>query len=99
MEVMFETAAREPELGRVDNKVVPPENLMSEAKKLAQKILSKSSVALSLAKQAINSGVDMGLPAGLDMEIQCIARCFASNDQKEGMQAFLEKRKPEFTNR
>ena len=81
------------------NKVVPPDSLMTEAKELAQKILSKSSVALSLAKKAINSGADMSLSSGLDLETQCFARCFATEDQKEGMKAFMEKRKPEFKNR
>ena len=81
------------------NKVVPPDSLMTEAKGLAQKLLGKSSIALSLAKKAINTGADMGLPSGLDLEAQCFARCFATEDQKEGMKAFLEKRKPQFKNR
>jgi len=81
------------------NKVVPPGSLMTEAKELARKMLSKSSIALSLAKKAINSGADMSLSSGLDLEAQCFARCFATEDQKEGMKAFLEKRKPQFKNR
>jgi len=78
------------------NKVVPSDNLMTEAKKLARKLLSKSSVALSLAKKAITSGADTNLASGLDLEAQCFALCFATEDQKEGMAAFLQKRKPEF---
>ena len=81
------------------NKVVPPDSLMTEAKELARKMLSKSSIALSLAKTAINSGADMSLSSGLELEAQCFARCFATEDQKEGMKAFLEKRKPQFKNR
>jgi len=81
------------------NKVVPPDSLITEAKELARKMLSKSSIALSLAKKAINSGADMSLPSGLDLETQCFARCFATEDQKEGMKAFMEKRKPQFKNR
>lgn len=81
------------------NKVVPPESLMTEAKELAQKILSKSGVALYLAKKAINGGADMCLSSGLDLEAQCFARCFDTEDHKEGMKAFLEKRKPQFKNR
>jgi len=81
------------------NKVVPPGSLMTEAKELARKMLSKSSIALSLAKKAINGGADMSLSSGLDLEAQCFARCFATEDQKEGMKAFLEKRKPQFKNR
>ena len=81
------------------NKVVPADNLMSEARGLAQKLLSKSSIALSLAKIAITSGVNMDLSSGLDLETQCFALCFATEDQKEGMKAFLEKRKPQFKNK
>ena len=78
------------------NKVVPPENLMAEAKELARKLLSKSSIALALAKKAITSGANMNLPSGLDLEAECFALSFATEDQKEGMSAFLQKRKPEF---
>jgi len=78
------------------NKVVPPENLMAEAKELARKLLSKSSIALALAKKAITSGANMNLPSGLDLEAECFALVFATEDQKEGMSAFLQKRKPEF---
>ena len=81
------------------NKVVPPEKLMEEAKALARKLLSKSSVALSYAKKAFNTGADMGLTAALDLDESYFARCFATEDQKEGMQAFTEKRKPEFKNK
>jgi len=81
------------------NKVVSPDNLMAEAKELAQKILSKSSAALSLAKEAINTGFNVDLSAGLDLEGQCFALCFATEDQKEGMAAFMQKRKPEFKGR
>lgn len=58
--------------------------------------MAKSSVALSLAKLAINSGADIDLASGLNIEMQCFALCFATEDQKEGMSAFLEKRKPQF---
>lgn len=58
--------------------------------------MAKSSVALSLAKLAINSGADIDLASGLNVEMQCFALCFATEDQKEGMSAFLEKRKPQF---
>ena len=78
------------------NKVVPPESLMAEAKELARKLLSKSSIALALAKKAITSGANMNLPSGLDLEAECFALSFATEDQKEGMSAFLQKRKPEF---
>ena len=78
------------------NKVVPAENLMAEARELARKLLSKSSIALARAKKAITTGVNMDLASGIDLEEQCFALCFGTEDQKEGMGAFLEKRKPQF---
>lgn len=81
------------------NKVVPLANLMTEAKELAKKVLSKSSVTLSLAKIAVNNGANVDLSTGLEIELQCFAQCFATEDQKEGMKAFLEKRKPQFKNK
>jgi enoyl-CoA hydratase len=81
------------------NKVVPLADLMKEARALAQKMLEKSSVILSLAKLAVNNGANVDLETGLNMEIQCFSQCFATEDQKESMKAFLEKRKPEIKNR
>jgi enoyl-CoA hydratase len=78
------------------NKVVPNEKLMDEAKALAQKLLSKGAAALRLAKTAVNSGINMDLVSALDFEAECFAMCFSTHDQKEGMNAFLEKRKPKF---
>ena len=78
------------------NKVVPSESLMLEAKELAKKLLTKSSVALLLAKKAMNGGADISFSSGLDLESQCFALCFATEDQKEGMAAFMQKRRPEF---
>ena len=84
------------EIGLVD-RVVPPYQLMEEAKKMAATMASKPKVALALAKSAINQGLDMDLQDGLSYEIECFAQCFATKDQKEGMKAFLEKRKPIYT--
>jgi enoyl-CoA hydratase len=81
------------------NKVVPLADLMKEAKALAQKMLEKSSVILALAKLAINNGANVDLNTGLNIELQCFAQCFATEDQKEAMKAFLEKRKPQLKNR
>jgi enoyl-CoA hydratase len=81
------------------NKVVPPDKLMEEAKALARKLLSKSSVTLSYAKKAFNTGAELDLPAALDLDECYFARCFSTEDQKEGMKAFTERRKPEFKNK
>ena len=58
-------------------------------------MLAKSNVTLSLAKEAINRGLDVSLYSSLYLEEQCFALCFATEDQKEEMAAFMEKRKPE----
>jgi enoyl-CoA hydratase len=86
------------EIGAI-NKIVPQDELMEEAKLLARKLMSKSSLALAYAKKAFNTGADMSLQSGLDFDEVSFARCFSTEDQKEGMTAFVEKRKPEFKNK
>ena len=81
------------------NKVVPLASLMNEARDMAKKIIRNGGAALALAKIAINSGQNVDLATGLDIELQCFAQCFATEDQKEGMKAFIEKRKPQFKNK
>jgi enoyl-CoA hydratase len=81
------------------NKVVPLADLMKEARAMAQKLMEKSSVILNLAKIAINNGANVDLETGLNIELQCFAQCFATEDQKESMQAFIEKRKPQLKNK
>lgn len=81
------------------NKVVPQADLMKEAKAMAQKLLGKSSAILKLAKSAINNGAGVDLNTGLNIEIECFAQCFATEDQKECMKAFLEKRKAVIKNK
>ncbi len=78
------------------NRIVPPGDLMAEATALARKMVNKSGVILSFAKKAINSAMNVDLASGLDLEAEYFALCFATKDQKEGMSAFLEKRKPVF---
>lgn len=75
------------------NKVVPKAELMDYCKKLAEKILSKGSLAITYAKQAINVGAQTDLASGLQFEAGVFGLSFASDDRKEGMTAFLEKRK------
>ena len=65
------------------NKVVPIADLMKEAKALAATLLEKSSAILKLAKSAINNGANVDLKTGLNIEIECFAQCFATEDQKE----------------
>jgi enoyl-CoA hydratase len=81
------------------NKVVPLAELMTEAKKLAEKIASKGAVSLKLAKSAIDTGLETDFQTGQQIEAQLFGVCFATEDQKEGMSAFLEKRKAEFKDR
>lgn len=81
------------------NKVVPVEELLAEAEKLAKRIAERGAVALRMAKSAINEGLRMDLEAGIRYEHQCFSLLFATEDQKEGMRAFVEKRKPQFKGR
>lgn len=78
------------------NKVLPAEELMDEAIKMAKIIASKGQIALRYAKTAINKGLDTDIDTGLIIEKDLFGLCFASEDQKEGMTAFLEKRPPNF---
>ena len=78
------------------NKVVPVEELMPAVTALAQKILSRAPVAVQLCKAAVNEGLDTDLETGTAYEAEVFGLCFATADQKEGMGAFVEKRKAEF---
>ncbi|MDH7508425.1 MAG: short-chain-enoyl-CoA hydratase [Methanomassiliicoccales archaeon] len=79
------------------NRVVPPEKLMEEARNLAKTIASRGQIAVRMAKQLINEGIDVDLETGLALEAKGFAICFSTEDQKEGMRAFLEKRDAKFT--
>jgi enoyl-CoA hydratase len=81
------------------NKVVAADQLFVEARKMAKRFADQGAVALRMAKSAINEGIRMDLEAGLRYEHQCLSLLFATEDQKEGMQAFIEKRKPTFKGR
>ena len=78
------------------NKVVAAEELLPAAKAMAQKIASRASVAVQLCKAAVNEGLDTDLETGTAYEAEVFGLCFATADQKEGMAAFVEKRKPQF---
>ena len=79
------------------NKVVPQEELMDTCMAMAEKILSKGSYAISLAKMCIETGMDTDLNSGLNMEATNFGLAFATGDKKEGMTAFLEKRPANLT--
>lgn len=79
------------------NKVVPIDSLMDEAKAMAKKLASKPLVATQMAKAAINASGNVDIATGLDLEIQNFVMAFASADGKEGISAFVEKRKPKYT--
>ena len=81
------------------NQVVPREKLDEAAWILAQQIAEKSRVILMDAKRAINATFEISLERGLDFENAVWANEFATEDQKEGMRAFLERRKPNFKDR
>ncbi|WP_217492520.1 MULTISPECIES: enoyl-CoA hydratase-related protein [unclassified Paenibacillus] len=81
------------------NKVAPVELYLEEALKLARRIADQPPLAVSLIKQAVRKAQDLSLAEGLDFERQCFHLLFASEDQKEGMLAFQEKRSPQFKGR
>ena len=78
------------------NKVVPADQLMSTAEELAKKIALRSPVAIRAAIEVINSGSDMPFEEGQVLEATLFGLLCASDDMKEGMKAFLEKRTPDF---
>ncbi len=78
------------------NKIVPVEMYLQEAVRLASEIAAMSPIAVQLAKEAVNRSFETLLDEGLHFERKNFYLTFASNDQKEGMNAFIEKRKPEF---
>lgn len=78
------------------NKVYEPEELMEKTIELAQKIMKKGLFAVSLAKSAINNGLNMDTESAYAFEANLFGLCFSTDDQTEGMSAFIEKRKALF---
>lgn len=78
------------------NKVTDADKIMEEAKVWAEKLAQKPVIAMKMLKKAVNKGVEMDLQSALDFETVCFETAFASEDRKEGMMAFVEKRKPNF---
>ena len=81
------------------NKVAPVAELDSVIADFTRKLVSKSSIAMHMAKTAINNGTQTDLKTAVELEARCYSICFGSDDRIEGMNAFLEKRKPIFTDR
>ena len=79
------------------NAVVPPGQVLEEALRLAEEIAAKPAVAVRAIKAAVREGLDLPLPDGLKLERSMFYDLFDTADQKEGMAAFLEKRRPSFT--
>ncbi len=81
------------------NVVYPQTELMDKAREMAQTIAGKSGLAIQYAKMCLSRALDQDLAGGLRMEADLFGLSFASEDQKEGMEAFLAKRPPEFKHR
>lgn len=86
------------ELGIV-NRVFAADELASEARSYAEKLASGATFAIGLIKLAVNDGLANPLSAGLALELERISQLFKSEDAREGFNAFLEKRQPEFKGR
>lgn len=78
------------------NRVVPVDAYLGEALKLAEEIASRAPLAVYAAKKMINQSYELSLKEGLSEEKQTFYNLFASEDQKEGMKAFIEKREPQW---
>ncbi|MFO7765932.1 MAG: enoyl-CoA hydratase-related protein [Pelovirga sp.] len=87
------SATKAAQIGLV-GEVVSAAELMPKAQELAQTIAAKPKVALQLIKQAVNNGLEMDMNRAFAYEADLFGLCFATADQKEGMLAFLEKRRP-----
>lgn len=90
--------AAEAERAGLVARVVPASELMAEALKTAEKIAGLSRPAVMMAKEAVNRAFEGGLAEGLRFERRLFHASFATADQKEGMAAFAEKRRPAFKN-
>jgi enoyl-CoA hydratase len=91
--------AAEAETSGLVARVVPAANLMEEAMKVADTIAAMSLPSVLAAKEAVNRAFESGLSEGVLFERRLFHALFATEDQKEGMKAFIEKRKPEWKNR
>ena len=81
------------------NRVVPQASLMEETKKVAAQIAANGAVGVRLAKMVTDAGFNMDLEKAFSLDSHAFGLCFSTEDQKEGMTAFAEKRKPNFKGR
>src|SRR5690606_14520217 len=88
--------AAEAERSGLVSRVVPVAELIPDALATARKIAEKSQIAIMAAKEAVNRAYETTLREGILFERRCFLSLFATEDQKEGMAAFLEKREPQF---
>jgi len=96
MELIFTAktidAAQAEKIGLV-NAVCAPEELMDKAMEMAEMIAAQAQVAVRESKRCIRKGIQTDINTGLAFEAEAFGLCFSTEDQKEGMSAFLEKRK------
>ena len=83
------------EIGLV-NRVFPDSEVMDRAKEFAHKLTTRAPLALQYLKASIHAGLNTDINTGLEQELEKVAILFSTRDQKEGMNAFMEKRKPQF---
>ena len=91
--------AEEAERSGLVSRIIPVADLVDEAMKTAAKIASLSRPAIMMAKSAVNLSQETSLSQGIQMERSLFYSTYSLDDQKEGMAAFIEKRKPEFNNK
>ena len=89
-------SAKKAEIWGLVNLVTDEGQLDDETMKIAKQIADKSSFAVERAKKSVKLVSDTSMKKGLKMEQELFVECFKSNDGKEGIKAFIEKRKPEF---
>jgi enoyl-CoA hydratase len=81
------------------NQVVPADKLLDETKKIAQSIMSNGPLAVKMIKTLVNEGADIPIDKALALDAKAAGVLFSTQDQKEGMNAFVEKRRPKFQGR
>jgi len=91
--------AREAERRGLVNRVVAPKQVVEEAKALGRQLAAQPPISVKLAKQAVLKAFEMPLGEALDYERKLFCLLFGTEDGKEGVRAFVEKRKPEFRGR